>query len=479
MIKCEDIYWVENPKQLFCEFSIIPSKSKSLEQNLNALSRLIIAITIISFLSGYKRAPFIGVLSLVIITALYYTNKNKTNLQENFEICAPYKGPLKIKTPCPRGVSDPYCNTNLCTSNRFCNDCVEIIPDSRYVSSNQALVGGANPKTLIPPIVAPPIADETYWRSNEFVYPNAINDVGVTDLYASGYLTNSEGTPKTSIRVDQKYTPRYGIEKFRTSVIKRNVCGRCGWKDCNCKNPCTRCQKRKCRCRKYPGDILTTCNYDPTLLRSNLPTNRPVGKCQQNPVFDRYNDQLATQIIQPGVYAKAQVLDPINSNMGISFTQQFQPIEVQEDCSGNTIFVTKDPRLTDVTHGVPLEKISDPTRYDVYDPRGSGYGTSYRAYLDPLLGQTKFYYDDIDAVRQGNFLIRSDIDHLPSSSQGLGPMKDLEFLQANSDNSRYLAHKSFLDNSLQHRTDIQERLMRKYNNTIAYQRRTHPIRRNY
>ena len=50
---------------------------------------------------------------------------------------------------------------------------------------------------------------------------------------------------------------------------------------------------------------------------------------------------------------------------------------------------------------------------NVYDPRLTGYGTSYRSYTDDNLGQTRFYYDDIDAVRMPNYIVKSNIDREP------------------------------------------------------------------
>ena len=50
------------------------------------------------------------------------------------------------------------------------------------------------------------------------------------------------------------------------------------------------------------------------------------------------------------------------------------------------------------------------TESDIYDPRFNGYGTSYRAYTDENIGQTRFYYDDINSVRMPNYIVRSNID---------------------------------------------------------------------
>ena len=102
---------------------------------------------------------------------------------------------------------------------------------------------------------------------------------------------------------------------------------------------------------------------------------------------------------------------------------------------------------------------------DIYDPRFTGYGTSYRSYYDDFVGQPRFYYDDIDAMRMPNYVVRSKVDHLGFSDQ-YGPMNDN--YGVNNDEMREMVNQSFLDNSLSFRNDLQERLMRKRNAELAY-----------
>ncbi len=52
---------------------------------------------------------------------------------------------------------------------------------------------------------------------------------------------------------------------------------------------------------------------------------------------------------------------------------------------------------------------------DLYDPRFTGYGTSSRSYLEPVTGQVRFYYDDIDSYKRPNYISRSKVDFIPSS----------------------------------------------------------------
>jgi len=114
---------------------------------------------------------------------------------------------------------------------------------------------------------------------------------------------------------------------------------------------------------------------------------------------------------------------------------------------------------------------------DIYDPRFTGYGTSYRSYNDDALGQTRFYYDDINAVRMPNYISRSNIDTQPFADS-YGPIpKGFEKGNPYTDKIHSLAENAFLEGAIQHRTELSERLMRKVNSE-QWQRRAAPINRN-
>ena len=225
-----------------------------------------------------------------------------------------------------------------------------------------------------------------------------------------------------------------------------------------------------------PGEVNTVCGYDAEqTLEYGLPSNLPVGNCMKTDRMKKYNENIFTSIITPGNYTKTQVNEPINSNIGISFQQQFEPISCKRDEKG-VLYTQKDPRILEFG-GKPIEeKFSPPNpNYDnVYDPRQTGYGTSYRSYLEPVTGQTRFYYDDINAIRMPNYIIRSKIDHLPYADS-YGPIQNGdEFGNIHNPHIRALAQDSFLRDSLQFRDEITERAMRKIN-AQSWQRRMAPL----
>jgi hypothetical protein len=232
---------------------------------------------------------------------------------------------------------------------------------------------------------------------------------------------------------------------------------------------------------EYGGAIDTTSGYNATqLLRAGLPSNLPAGVANQDPRMRPYNKNMFKQTLQPGVYSSNQIIEPINNNIGISFTQQFEPLlDRMDPVTGKLSFTNLDPRI--VNPDLYKEKLPEmdmtATESNVYDPRFTGYGTSYRAYTDEHLGQTKFFYDDVDAIRMPNYIVRSGIDTHPFADR-YGPIpKGDELGNKSTAEIRALANDAFLQSSLEHRNDLMEKQSRKAN-ARAWQQRAMPINTN-
>jgi hypothetical protein len=173
---------------------------------------------------------------------------------------------------------------------------------------------------------------------------------------------------------------------------------------------------------------------------------------KKNPMFHKkYNEDLFTETISPGNYKMNTRNEPINSNIGISIAEQFE-----------------EPNYEMIE---PFENVNTS---NVYDPRFYGYGTSYRGYVDKNLGQPRFYYDDVDAIRMPNYISRNKIDVMPFGD-AYGP--DNNGGNQYHSNITALADKHYLDSSLQFRTEMQDRLMRKVN-ANQWQQRMFPINTN-
>jgi hypothetical protein len=225
------------------------------------------------------------------------------------------------------------------------------------------------------------------------------------------------------------------------------------------------------------GDMDIACGYNPQQLYSaGLPTNYAAGNCEQLPAMKQYNENLFTQTVMPGVYTRSEITEPIDYNMGISFTQQIPPTSCQTNPATGDVFYTEhDPRLNDQVIQEPnLATAETFTRADIFDPRHTGYGTSYRSYIDEMTGQIRFYYDDVDAITMPNYITRNNIDFVPYADHyGPAPTEEAWGNKFNAE-MHALANDTFMRNSIEQRTSIAQSAMRK-NNAIQWQRRQAPI----
>lgn len=292
--------------------------------------------------------------------------------------------------------------------------------DTEKVYSNQRILGKAHPKTKIAPIITAPAYDYDVWRD----------------------------TPLTALsRVNS-------------------------------------------RSRQFPTDA----GYSTTELVDSM-----MDCSERKELLERVKQSPLIQTVQPGVYTVPAAYDVINVNAaGPAYVPQFEPIrKINQD--GNVGYSSKyDARPPskkeeeEEEDKVPLpppsskenyepeeddrRTIFPPTErdvniYNVYDPRFSGYGSSDRAYLDPLLHQTRYYYDDVDAIRRPNYLVRSKLDSCVTPfGDTYGPQHTQSYTL---NETRALAERTYLDNHLNFRNDMMESLMRKRNSEM-WQVRTAP-----
>lgn len=521
----ENTLWLENAGNLFCNFNIIPLEGMNLAEQMNSITRLIIVIFIILILFGFQHSLLFLLLSMLFIIILYYIQKNNMNTNKTEHFSSQEYGFSNKKLH----KSDNRDGVFNITSCRFCNDerplDEGVFNNPNWVSDNKKLVGTANPKTTIPPVIVSPIADLNYWKANNLVTNSAINEESNIDVYQSGYQVSTccaptydcaetcrNANPKTN-SINQQKVP-LSKENYNNNEIYNqysvlgppkppgyNSFGSGGVgsiDDSSYQNtgyPYN--QKSKLENFELPylknstekeiitrpsesGEINIMCGYNPRQLQqSGLPTNFPAGNCQQKPEMKQFNENLFTQTIQPGVYTRNEITEPINSNIGISFTQQNPPTTCKTDLvTGEVEYIKHDPCIIEPIIETDIEHNKDQKHYteaNVYDPRFYGYGTSYRSYTDENVGQTRFYYDDVDAIRMPNYITRSNIDS-QSFADSYGPIPSGNS-QGNKYNSniRALANDAFMTSTIQHRTDLQERLMRKANNR-QWQLRQAPLR---
>ena len=510
--------------KIFCNFRIIPTSDMNTEEQIDSLIRLLILLLLILFAVSLfvNINMYIHTIFILIIIILCYIKENMSNKKENFDYIYPQQN-KNFTTQQPKDnkqaqisqlgqpiyqraqtVKNEQVIIQKTVSNPFAYDAVPVESnDDNYVSSNYKFVGGPNPKTLIPPVIVPPIADMSYWKANNITTHSHINDSKNLEVFQSGYevsnLCGNNNCPTTNNNYDlNKLNSRYKKINQKQEKPNTNFNNKYHQKYFDHQKDTHNAFYDNQLVENFTiedfdddkndeniqniGLVNKTCSYEKNQFKDyNLPVNLAVGKCQKQNRIKNFNKNLFTQTIQPGVYTVNQVNEPINSNMGISFGQQFEPLTYDIDDEGNINYIEHDPLEMNFDSKENILKYRDNdviepiTQTNVYDPRFTGYGTSYRAYNDENIGQTRFFYDDINSVRMPNYVIRSKID-FADFADTYGPMNDK---RGNINNStiRALANQKFVDDAIVFRTGMQERLMRK-RNSDGWQQRYKPINKN-
>ena len=416
-------------------------------------------------------------------------NRQENSTQENFVkenfVCEYKPSPNPFKPHSSTGTKYVD-NTSRCKPTQACFKdmsnpfrTAEVIVDKNYKSINNQLVGGQNPKTLIPPMITTP-AYSLDWRDTTMTVPNMINGMTNQDLYRSGYLSQEfkqdkdaeythfernenlasmtglpEYKPHRRLNSTLMTSQRLGddvIENYENQEVKHTIptYGEKSWSDV----------------------VNTSLGYNKTQFENaSFPANLPSGKALQNSDMTEYNRQLFTQTVQPGVQYRTEVAENANSNIGISFQQQFLPRTYTNTSDGGLLVTDHDPEFAPAPKTM-IKTIDQPTTFNTYDPRFTGYGSSTRGYVDDVTGQPRFVYDDINAVKMPNYITRSKIDTHDFADM-YGPVQNY----GTSLNSvREMAQDAFFRDTEQFRNDITIGAMRK-NNAIAWQRRFAPTRK--
>jgi hypothetical protein len=397
-------------------------------------------------------------ISSIIFGLIYFLCLRKmTTKQENYKYINPCKLPSSFDSQSKQlgEVNNVYRQRNTCKPLSL--DCAKfnmdpfktkpVVVNQNMKSINNELQGGQNPKTLIPPMVIKPMYS-LGWRANDMIVPNILkNKRSNEDLYLSGYLTSDcdYNEPEDQM-VIENFEQNEIIDDF--SYPKADYTSQ-NWSDA---------------VNKVDG-------YNPKQwVDSKFPANLPQGNCNQVPQLTELHERMFTNTVQPGVTYRDDVIEPINANIGISFQQEFLPRSYEYTREGDLHVVDNDPHFAPPAPQYVGEP-DEPLEYNVYDPRFTGYGTSYRNYVDNTTGQPRFPYDDVNSIRMPNYIIRSKID-THDFADTYGPVRKPQSLN----DIRSKVQDAFLDDSMQHRNDLMTSLMRK-RNAEMWQLRQAPINR--
>lgn len=203
--------------------------------------------------------------------------------------------------------------------------------------------------------------------------------------------------------------------------------------------------------------------------------------CVDSAELSQGDNRFYLQDIQPNVYSFSYDPTPINSSIGISYTPQMPPRTSTTMCTptGNVPLYTRiDPQLIrDAPPGraeeLPPRGPWSETYSDfvpagstdlsqIYDPRFTGYGDTYRSYRDVPAGQIKYYYTDVDAYKTPNFIIRNKVDHV-DLHQPMGNTYSTYPREAALEDVRDQVNDDWMAQSTVFREDMMERLMRPAN----------------
>lgn len=467
-MRCNKKFWIENISNLFCSFEIIPMKEMTTEEQMNSLTRLVILIFLLLFVIDYRYDFLFLMVSILLIICLYYILKKKGNTCENYgpveTVLRPFEevawntdtnnfmfsrntgspnGCIGSNVPEKSYLQIPTGNSNISLIDT--NDsqlwCAPEIPIEKTIDYNQRLVGPQNPKTLVQPVIPAPIYDYQSFVPNDFVVPTFLNEERRQELYQNGYTVEDE----------EPIAEGYDYLDY-----------------------------------SYPS-IDTACGYNEKNLDYNMPVNYGSNALQRTPDMARYNKNLFTIPLQPGLNTFSEVNQPYASmsNLGISMQQPFLPTtfdspetgmhwDGDSDGIGQGTFVEQDPAL--YRRSKPPTRQQEPSlplRNEIYDPRNNGYGPNYRSYVEPVTGQARFYYDDIDSQTQPNYLTRNNIDFTQFAPQ-IGPASYNYQSRLSNMDVRNLANMTYSDSVIQQRTELQQRLMHK-NSNREWQLRQMPI----
>jgi hypothetical protein len=497
---------LENIPDLFISPSLVPVRSDTLENQMNAMCRLVILTFIICCLCNvYVDYRFLVAALFLIIVAYYALHSFQRTCKEAYGLVDTVVEPVppvawntgtndfvfsqgqdNVRAPCVPGDQDASftvprypVNPQLVDTGQSQAWCPQNLPLEEIFSTNQSLVGPPNPKTLVRPVIPTPIYDTEAWKPNDFIIPNGINDQKRQELFDNGYVAmehvsyvpsaplydaptarlppppppSSEyyRAPMSEERRSQ-HPPRIPVEQVESEEHYEPTG--------NSSNPY--------QTFSYPA-IDGGCGYDPINLDYHLPVNYKADECQKTKLMREYNKNLFSIPLQPGLYTESQVNQPdaSMSNLGISFAQPFLPTAFTKRNGYDSFVELAQPMPP---KNVPFPKTDEPLRTEIYDPRLTGYGTSYRSYYEPVTGQTRFYYDDVDQQTRYNYLTRNKVD-FANFGTTVGPINDRS-LQGQSLYS--YADQTYSDSQVTFRNEMQQRLMHK-NSNREWQQRIAPI----
>jgi hypothetical protein len=235
-------------------------------------------------------------------------------------------------------------------------------------------------------------------------------------------------------------------------------------------------------------------NIQPKTVMSQMVPQSPTY-VYTDKYFEQPDKRLFLQDIQPKLYSYTVDQQPINSNIGITYSPQMPPPvldQITDNGLSRPIMTRVDPQLVR-TDGTRAQQALSPQRTnwsaeysnfvpppgsinfeDIYDPRFTSYGDPYRSYSDINLGQVQYYYSDVDAYRMPNFATRSNVDFIEYRTPQGQIWPEYQRTSGVDDVRPYVEDQYTADDTF-HREDLMSLQMNKANR-IAWSQRFAPLR---
>ena len=518
--------WIIRPKDLFCNWSPLPTGGLGSGTRFNAISRLVIILTIILYFSKFKLWKIFLALSIALLFIMYILFYKPQKEGFNFQN-------FKKQNLDKQLLKEDIMNQSQSPHSKFDNGA-----GINYFSINQ----GINPRSMIEPIIGSRITDAEIWGQYDQVFPRTnsrkvqdltqhitfnkdqLRNQTIDNLYQGANLAvpvNINYRQSNSIyesnrpneEINNGYYIDGEIDEFNGKNVDQSI-----YKNPNHKKLDNYIKNKKLTTVEgfdyLPKDLKESpkedkfkynkMNRSTNLSSQSLPPTQTGQLMQKSPTYvyqdDYFNDpdrKKYLQDIQPKLYSYTVEQTPINNNIGISYTPQLPPQVLDQTTNqamsmSRPIYSRIDPQLIR-DDGTPSSTANLPPRSDwssqysnfippegsinfedIYDPRFNSYGDPYRSYSDINLGQVQYYYSDIDAYTRPNFIQRSNVDFVDYRTPQ-GEYWPYYERTASVDDIRSHVENQYVADSLFHREDLMAAQMSKANRR-QWQLREAPLR---
>jgi hypothetical protein len=489
MIVCQNKFWLFRLQELFCDYSIFPTKYMTLEKKMNSLTRFILFIFLVLYIFNVKNLFWYFLFSLLIIIIIYFIQKNKMLRKENYELLDKNEYSVSLQKNNTGYLTNNQIKDNVMSQknnlaayqerhDRYCNR-NELLPlNETQVFKEKFLTGPPNPQTNFNLYIEPRPFDVNAWRDDQFVNYEAINSYKPYDLYGSGYIPKEyKSKPLYDISdpydneedmfiVPPKYPDSNSFINEIKDINKEYPPLRENYEKENKYNKGNEKQLKEEYSNKniYSDFKMDEKSVPPYYFSNgvnlnntkyNIPINYPATPMQLREQQKDMNNEIFTVRLTPTLANQYEVVHPNNSNLSVDTVLQKRE-QIMRKENGKTIFTSIPPMDT------KRNILKNPFKGDispidaVYDSVSVGYGPSYRSYYEPVSGTMRYYYDDIDAARNGTILTENKIDIFEGSmnrrGQVPGPLYDLNEM-------RKVEQNRWLDMTAFHRESMQSSLM--------------------